>query len=82
MLFVIGEVLDLMPSSDIAIGHVPNTAGVGERVAGHDSRTADNVLVRLDNVTKSYLEGGQTRAVLQGVSAGLIGVEIDGFVRR
>src|SRR5260370_39988665 len=31
--------------------------------------SVDNALVRLDNVTKSYLEGGQTRSVLQGVSA-------------
>jgi putative ABC transport system ATP-binding protein len=31
--------------------------------------STDKALVRLDNVTKSYLEGGQNRAVLQGVSA-------------
>ena len=29
-------------------------------------------LVRLQNVAKSYTEGGQTRAVLQGVSAGFL----------
>jgi putative ABC transport system ATP-binding protein len=32
--------------------------------------SVDKALVRLDHVTKSYEEGGQTRAVLQGVSAG------------
>src|SRR5260370_414414 len=31
--------------------------------------SVNNALVRLENVTKSYLEGGQTRSVLQGVSA-------------
>ena len=30
----------------------------------------ETLLVRLDNVTKSYVEGIQTRAVLQGVTAG------------
>jgi len=32
--------------------------------------SVDKALVRLDRVSKSYEEGGQTRAVLQGVSAG------------
>jgi len=32
--------------------------------------SVNKALVRLDHVTKSYEEGGQTRAVLQGVSAG------------
>jgi len=34
--------------------------------------SVDNALVRLDNVTKSYLEGGQTRAVLRGVTASFL----------
>jgi len=34
--------------------------------------SVNNALVRLDNVTKSYLEGGQTRAVLQGVTASFL----------
>jgi putative ABC transport system ATP-binding protein len=32
--------------------------------------TVDQALVRLENITKSYEEGSQTRAVLQGVTAG------------
>jgi len=32
--------------------------------------TAGQALVRLENITKSYEEGGQSRAVLQGVTAG------------
>jgi putative ABC transport system ATP-binding protein len=32
----------------------------------------DETLVRLDHVTKSYAEGAQTRAVLQGVSASFL----------
>jgi putative ABC transport system ATP-binding protein len=34
--------------------------------------SVDKVLVRLDHVTKSYAEGAQTRAVLEGVSAGFL----------
>jgi len=34
------------------------------------SHSPDQALVRLENITKSYEEGGQTRAVLQGVTAG------------
>ena len=40
--------------------------------SGSSILSVDNALVRLDHVTKSYLEGGQTRAVLQGVSASFL----------
>ena len=60
-----------------SISHAPTAqqpgrsseSAVGGAVSIDPTPAANHALVRLENVTKSYAEGGQTRAVLQGVSA-------------
>src|SRR5579859_1244719 len=66
-----------MPSFDSSDLHLPNTPRPrpttgSDRGAGSGAGSVDEALVRLDHVTKSYLEAGQTRTVLAGVTAGFL----------